>query len=76
VSTLACTSSFYALLQAHDAAHLRADIQLGTPKQLLNILVGAKLQQAFGQSPYVALTFPVLVDTDAPNTCPNPEGWK
>ncbi len=54
----------YALLQGYDAVHLRADVQLGATEQLFNILAGAKLQEAFGQPPCVALTFPVLVGTD------------
>jgi tyrosyl-tRNA synthetase len=54
----------YALLQGYDAVHLRADVQLGATEQLFNIMAGAKLQEAFGQPPCVALTFPVLVGTD------------
>lgn len=55
---------FYALLQGYDAVHLRADVQLGATEQLFNILAGAKLQEAFSQSPCVALTFPILVGVD------------
>jgi tyrosyl-tRNA synthetase len=55
---------FYALLQGYDAVHLRADVQLGATEQLFNILAGAKLQEAFGQSPCIALTFPILVGLD------------
>ncbi len=55
---------FYALLQGYDAVHLRADVQLGATEQLFNILAGAKLQEAAGQQPCVALTFPILVGTD------------
>jgi tyrosyl-tRNA synthetase len=55
---------FYALLQGYDAVHLRADVQLGATEQLFNILAGAKLQEAFGQKPCVALTFPILVGLD------------
>ena len=54
----------YPLLQGYDAVHLRADVQLGATEQLLNIMAGAKLQEAAGQPPCVALTFPVLVGTD------------
>ena len=54
----------YALLQGYDAVHLRADVQLGATEQLFNIMAGAKLQEASGQPPCVALTFPVLVGTD------------
>jgi tyrosyl-tRNA synthetase len=55
---------FYALLQGYDAVHLRADVQLGATEQLFNILAGAKLQEAAGQKPCAALTFPILVGTD------------
>lgn len=55
---------FYALLQGFDAVHLEADVQLGATEQLFNILAGAKLQEAFGQPPCVAITFPILVGTD------------
>ena len=55
---------FYALLQGYDAVHLRADVQLGATEQLFNILAGAKLQEAFGQQPCVAVTFPILVGVD------------
>ncbi|NNN01110.1 MAG: tyrosine--tRNA ligase [Acidimicrobiaceae bacterium] len=55
---------FYTLLQGFDAVHLEADVQLGATEQLFNILAGAKLQEAFGQPPCVALTFPILVGTD------------
>lgn len=44
--------------------HLEADVQLGATEQLFNILAGAKLQEAFGQPPCVAITFPILVGTD------------
>ena len=54
----------YALLQGYDAVHLRADVQLGATEQLFNIMAGAKLQEASGQLPCVALTFPVLAGTD------------
>jgi tyrosyl-tRNA synthetase len=55
---------FYALLQGFDAVHLQADVELGATEQLFNILAGAKLQEASGQPPCVALTFPILVGTD------------
>jgi tyrosyl-tRNA synthetase len=55
---------FYALLQGYDAVHLHADVQLGATEQLFNILAGSKLQEAAGQRPCAALTFPILVGTD------------
>ncbi|MBO0691676.1 MAG: tyrosine--tRNA ligase [Acidimicrobiaceae bacterium] len=55
---------FYALLQGYDAVHLRADVQLGATEQLFNILAGARLQEALGQPPCAALTYPILVGID------------
>jgi len=55
---------FYALLQGYDAVHLRADVQLGATEQLFNILAGSRLQEAAGQKPCVAITFPILVGVD------------
>jgi len=55
---------FYALMQGYDAVALEADVQLGGTEQLFNLLVGRKLQEAFGQKPQVCLTFPILVGTD------------
>lgn len=54
----------YALLQGYDAAHLRADVQLGATEQLFNILAGRKLQEALHQRPCVCVTFPILVGLD------------
>ena len=54
----------YALLVGYDALYLGCDVQLGATEQLFNILAGAKLQEAAGQPPSVALTFPILVGTD------------
>ena len=55
---------FYALMQAHDAVALEADIQIGGTEQLFNLMAGRKLQEARGQRPQVPLTLPILVGTD------------
>ena len=55
---------FYTLLQGYDAITLGADVQLGGTEQLFNLLAGRKLQEAYGMSPQIALTLPVLVGTD------------
>jgi tyrosyl-tRNA synthetase len=55
---------FYALMQGYDAVAMKTDVQIGGTEQLFNLLVGRKLQEAFGQRPQVALTFPILVGTD------------
>jgi len=54
----------YALMQGYDAVAMETDIQLGGTDQLFNLLVGRKLQEAFGQRPQICLTFPILVGTD------------
>jgi tyrosyl-tRNA synthetase len=54
----------YALMQGYDAVALETDVQIGGTEQLFNLMVGRKLQEAFGQKPQVCLTFPILVGTD------------
>jgi tyrosyl-tRNA synthetase len=54
----------YALMQGYDAVAMETDLQLGGSDQLFNLLVGRKLQEAFGQRPQICLTFPILVGTD------------
>jgi len=54
----------YALMQGYDAVAMETDVQVGGTDQLFNLLVGRKLQEAFGQRPQICLTFPILVGTD------------
>jgi tyrosyl-tRNA synthetase len=54
----------YALMQGRDAVAMETDVQLGGTEQLFNLLVGRKLQEAYGQKPQICLTFPILVGTD------------
>jgi len=53
----------YPLMQAYDALHLRADVQLGTVGPIYNILAGRRLQRLHGQRPCVAITYPALWGT-------------
>ncbi len=55
---------FYALMQGYDAVAMETDVQIGATEQLFNLLAGRKLQEAYGQRPQVAITFPILVGTD------------
>jgi tyrosyl-tRNA synthetase len=55
---------FYALMQGYDAVAMKTDVQIGGTEQLFNLLVGRKLQEAFGQRPQIAITLPILVGTD------------
>lgn len=54
----------YPLAQGYDAVMLRADVQIGGSDQLFNLLVGRKIQEAYGQRPQVCITYPILVGTD------------
>ena len=54
----------YPLIQGYDSIALSADIELGGTDQKFNLLVGRQLQQAYGQSPQVVLTTPLLEGLD------------
>lgn len=54
----------YPLAQGYDAVMLRADVQIGGTEQLFNLLVGRKIQEAYGLPPQVCITYPILVGTD------------
>jgi tyrosyl-tRNA synthetase len=54
----------YPLVQGYDSVAMRADVELGGTDQKFNLLVGRQLQQAYGQSPQVVLTMPLLEGLD------------
>lgn len=54
----------YPLAQAMDSVHLKADVELGGTDQTFNLLVGRTMQEAYGQSPQIILTTPLLEGTD------------
>ena len=54
----------YPLAQAMDSVELAADVELGGTDQTFNLLVGRDIQTAFGQTPQVILTTPLLEGTD------------
>jgi len=57
--------TFYALVQAYDAYHLRADVQIGGTDQLFNILTaGRKLMEALGVPPNIGVIMGILPGTD------------
>jgi tyrosyl-tRNA synthetase len=57
--------TFYALAQAYDAYHLRADVQIGGTDQLFNILTaGRKLMEALGVPPNIGIIMGILPGTD------------
>lgn len=57
--------TFYALMQAYDAYHLRADVQSGGTDQLFNIITAArKLMEAKGERPNIGIIMGILPGTD------------
>lgn len=54
----------YPFAQAMDSVELEADIELGGTDQTFNLLMARDIQQAYGQSPQVILTTPLLEGLD------------
>ncbi len=54
----------YPLLQGFDSVVLEADIEIGGTDQKFNMLMGRKLQEAYGREPQVIITMPILPGTD------------
>lgn len=54
----------YPLAQAYDSVYLKADVELGGTDQLFNLNVGRDIMTAFGVSPQVVMTTPLLVGLD------------
>ena len=54
----------YPLVQGYDSVALNADVELGGTDQKFNLLVGRDLQRAYGQTPQVVITMPLLEGTD------------
>jgi tyrosyl-tRNA synthetase len=54
----------YPLMQAYDSVQLRADVEIGGTDQLFNLMLGREIQGAFGRSPQVVMTMPILPGTD------------
>ena len=50
----------YPLIQGYDSVAMEADVELGGTDQKFNLLVGRKLQEAYGQLPQIVLTMPLL----------------
>lgn len=57
--------TFYAIMQAYDAYHMKADVQVGGTDQLFNIITaGRKLMTALGEKPNIGITMSILPGTD------------
>lgn len=54
----------YPLMQGYDSVAMRADVELGGTDQKFNLLVGRELQKAYGQSPQIVITMPILEGLD------------
>jgi tyrosyl-tRNA synthetase len=54
----------YPLIQGYDSVALKADVELGGTDQKFNMLVGRELQRAYGQTPQVVMTMPLLEGLD------------
>ena len=50
----------YPLIQGYDSVAMEADVELGGTDQKFNLLVGRQLQEAYGQTPQIVLTMPLL----------------
>jgi tyrosyl-tRNA synthetase len=57
----------YPLIQAYDSVALACDVELGGTDQRFNLLLGRQLQQAYGGTPQVVMTMPLLEGLDGNN---------
>ncbi len=51
-------------MQGYDSVVVKSDVELGGTDQTFNNLVGRDIQRAYGQSPQVVITLPILVGLD------------
>ncbi len=54
----------YPLMQGYDSVMIKSDVELGGTDQTFNNLVGRDIQRAYGQSPQIVITTPILVGLD------------
>jgi tyrosyl-tRNA synthetase len=54
----------YPIMQGYDSVMVKSDVELGGTDQTFNNLVGRDIQRAYGQSPQVVITMPILVGLD------------
>lgn len=54
----------YPLVQGYDSVALAADVEVGGTDQRFNLLVGREIQKAYGMTPQVVMTLPLLEGTD------------
>jgi tyrosyl-tRNA synthetase len=54
----------YPLMQGYDSVVVKSDVELGGTDQTFNNLIGRDIQRAYGQTPQVVITMPILVGLD------------
>jgi tyrosyl-tRNA synthetase len=54
----------YPLMQGYDSVAVRSDVELGGTDQKFNLLLARDIQNAYGRTPQVAMTLPILPGTD------------
>lgn len=54
----------YPVLQGYDSVALQADVELGGNDQKLNLLMGRRVQRAYGQAEQNVMTVSLLIGTD------------
>ncbi len=62
--SIAIHEFLYPLIQGYDSVAMRADVEIGGTDQKFNLLVGRQLQEAYGQTPQIVLTMPILEGLD------------
>ncbi|HEX4048331.1 MAG TPA: tyrosine--tRNA ligase [Elusimicrobiota bacterium] len=63
-SPLTLLEVLYPILQGYDSVAIKADVELGGNDQLLNLLMGRRMQGDAGQEAQIAMTVPLLVGLD------------
>jgi tyrosyl-tRNA synthetase len=61
---LSVVEFLYPLLQGYDSVAVEADVELGGTDQTFNLLMGREVQRAYGQTPQVVLTTPLIEGLD------------
>jgi tyrosyl-tRNA synthetase len=54
----------YPVLQGYDSVAIRSDVELGGTDQTFNLHMGRQIQQAYGQTPQIVFTLPLLTGLD------------
>jgi len=63
-SDITMFEAFYPLLQGYDSVAVKADVELGGNDQLLNLIMGRKVQRHYGMAEQDILTTPLLLGLD------------